>query len=221
MLPTTIYQRTEAGRDEIRQKQGGLTQSERQVLIMVDGVARYQEVRGKLSALTNERFDRAVHTLLKKDLISEVFLPVAGQKAEQIETAVAERFLQQEPTDPVTIISYDPEEDFGEFLAQSADALAAPIPELDVIVAPVPAVDEVHARLADALQEELQARQAERRNLIAPSQNPSAPSTPAPAPHAVFQMQPPDRTRIHWGYWLIGLGITFIVGFLIARFTAH
>ena len=222
MPATTIYQRTLAGRDEIYHKRAGLTQSERQVLILIDGVTPSQGVREKLSALKDERFERAVRTLLKKELISEVFLPIAGQEAEQIETAVVDRFLQQEETDPVTIISYDPEEDFGDIPPQSSDALTAPIPELDVVVSPVPAVDDVHARMADSLQEELQARQVERRQHVAPP-------TPSPIPREpthlqqipVAQSRQPEGIGMHWGYWLIGLGIAFIVGFVIARFTAH
>lgn len=221
MLSTPIYQRTQAGRDEIHQKQGGLTQSERQVLIMIDGVTPCREVRAKLAALTDERFDRAILILLKKELIGEVFLPIAGQEAEQIESTVVERFLQQEPTDPVTIISYDPEEDFGEFPPQLIDALGASIPELDIIVAPVPAVDEVHARMADSLQEELKARLAERRNFVSPTQQSSAPPTPIQAPEAALRPQQLDGIGMHWGYWLIGLGIAFIAGFVIARFVGH
>ena len=221
MLPTTIYLRTQAGRDEIYSKQAGLTQSERQVLIMIDGVTPYQGVRDKLSALTDERFERAVRALLKKELISEVFLPVAGQEAEQIETTVVARFLQQEPTDPITIISYDPEEEFGDLVPSSGNtSMTGPIPELDVVVAPVPAVDEVHARMADSLQEELQARHAERRQQIPRSGLPVTPPEPRPA-QLPPQSQAPDNIGMHWGYWLIGLGIAFIVGFVIARFTAR
>lgn len=221
MLPTTIYQRTPTGRDEIHAKQAGLTQSERQVLIMIDGVTPYQGVRGKLSALTDERFERAVRALLKKEFIGEVFLPLAGQEVEQLESTVVDRFLQQEPTDPVTIISYDPEEDFGELPSASSGISVAPIPELDVIVAPIPAVDEVHARMADSLQEELQARQAERRAQLAPPKPSAASPERPPASMPAVVPQQSDGLGMHWGYWLIGLGIAFIVGFVIARLTAH
>lgn len=222
MSATTIYQRTLAGRDEIHPKRAGLTQSERQVLIMIDGVTPHQGIRDKLSALKEERFERAMRTLQQKELISEVFLPLAGQEAEQIEAAIVDRFLQQDSTDPVTIISYDPEEDFGDIPPQSGDALAASIPELEVIVSSVPAIDEAYARMADSLQEELLARQVERRQHAVQSKPaPILPESACPPPVPIASSRQPDGIGMHWGYWLIGLGVAFIVGFVIVRFTAH
>jgi hypothetical protein len=217
---TTIYQRTPAGRDEIHHKQAGLTQSERQVLIMIDGVMPYQGVRSKLSALSDERFERAVRALLKKELIGEVFLPIAGQEAEQIETFIVDRFLQQEPTDPVTIISYDPEEDFGDLSSDSLDASPMHIPELDVIVAPEPAVDETHARMVDSLQEELRMRQAERREQSSQSVIVPMPERAGVSQGAKSLPQPPGLGA-HWGYWMIGLGVFLILAFIVIQFFAR
>lgn len=231
---TTIYQRTQVGREEIYRKQAGLTQSERLVLIMIDGVASYQEVRAKLSSLKDERFERAMRTLLKKELICEVFLPMEGQAPEQIETEVVDRFLLQDPADPVTIISYDPEEDFGELVLQTPSEGGAkpslPIPELDVVVAPVLAVDEAHAKMADSLQQEVQARSAERRQRVEQAaksipqhalQHPLPPQQPV---QQTLQPQPPSGQGgigFHWGYWLIGIGLSFIIGFAVAKLTMH
>src|SRR3954447_10347598 len=97
--PTIIFQRTHTGRSEIYEKKCGLTQSERLVLIMIDGITSYSGVRGKLPVLAEERFRRAVNTLLTKELVSEVFMPVEGQSAEEVERTVIDRFLQQDPTD--------------------------------------------------------------------------------------------------------------------------
>lgn len=223
MFPTTtIYQRTLAGRDEIHDKRAGLTQSERQVLIMVDGVTPNEGILAKLSALKGERVERAMRTLLKKELISEVFLPVAGQEPERIAEDVVDRFLRQEETDPVTVISYDPEEDFGDLPVQSIEEPVAPIPELDVVVAPEPAVDAAHALMVDTLQQELQARQTARpRAEPAVSPEPAklvgAPATPAPPPAAAVPPAKAHRWTEHWAYWSIGLGLSFIIGFVIAR----
>ena len=108
--PCLIFQRTQAGRDEIQQKSYGLTQSERLVLIMVDGASKTHTVRSKLPVLTDERFYRALGNLQKKELIAEVLLPLAEQPAEELEPAIIDRFLQQDPLDPVTIILLDPDE---------------------------------------------------------------------------------------------------------------
>ena len=243
---STIYQRTQAGRDEIYSKQAGLTQSERLVLIMVDGTTQSQEVWAKLPSLKDERFERAMRTLLKKELICEVFLQVEGQAPDQIESEIVNRFLQQDPTDPVTIISYDPEEDFGEFALQKPSGVAVakpvpPIPELDVVVAPTPAVDEAHAKMADSLQQEVQARNAERRQRLEQAAKPvsrhvAPPSLPqqqpvqqrqvlqqqqqqaSPQPQSLSgQVSGQDGIGFHWGYWLIGIGLSVIIGFAVAK----
>ncbi|HJV75975.1 MAG TPA: hypothetical protein VJ654_17270 [Noviherbaspirillum sp.] len=111
--PSIIFHRTHEGREEIKQKSHGLTQSERLVLIMVDGTSSCQEIRAKLPALTDERFNRALDKLQKKELILEVFMPVEGQEAEELDSAVIDRFLQQDPLDPVTIIMLDPDEELA------------------------------------------------------------------------------------------------------------
>jgi hypothetical protein len=107
---TVIFQRTQAGRTEIHEKKCGLTQSERLVLIMVDGVSSFRGVRSKLPVLTDERFERAIRTLLRKDLILEVLMPIQGQAPEEVESTVVDRFLQQDPLDPVTIIMFEDDE---------------------------------------------------------------------------------------------------------------
>lgn len=112
--PSIIFQRTQAGRDEIYQKSHGLTQSERLVLIMIDGATTCGDVRSKVPALTDERFKRALASLEKKELIFEVFMPTEEQVAEELEATVVDRFLQQDALDPVTIISFDPDDEFGD-----------------------------------------------------------------------------------------------------------
>ncbi len=108
-----LFQRTESGRDTIRTKAIKLTQSERLLLIIIDGATPYGVLRKEVWALSEERFDRALATLLREGLIFEVLFPVQEQKAEELDSTVVERFLQQDPLDPVTIISFDPEDEFG------------------------------------------------------------------------------------------------------------
>ena len=230
--PTIIFQRSHAGRNEIYEKKCGLTQSERLVLIMIDGVTPYSGVRSKLPALTDDRFSRAVNTLLKKELVLEVFIPVEGQKADEVESTVVDRFLQQDPTDPLTIISFDPDEEFGVFgrpistpvRAQSAQAAGGSAPESVALFEPQPPIPELHQQAvmdealiqqADSLAEEVRARRPQHANRVEPAA--------VPVPPVVVNMEnksasPPAPTeRTHWGYWLIGLGMAFIVGFLLAR----
>lgn len=108
--PSVIFQRSHAGRTEIHEKKCGLTQSERLVLIMIDGVSTYSGVRAKLPVLKDERFERAIHTLQQKELIHEVLMPVADQSPEEVDRTIVDRFLQQDPLDPVTIIMLEDDE---------------------------------------------------------------------------------------------------------------
>jgi hypothetical protein len=108
-----VFQRSDSGRDEIYAKTHGLTQSERLVLTIIDGVTPYDGLRQKLKGLSRDRFDRALSALLKKHLVFEVLFPVEDQKPETLDAKVTDRFLQQDPLDPVTIIVFDTDDEFG------------------------------------------------------------------------------------------------------------
>jgi len=226
--PDTIFQRTHTGREEIHKKSHGLTQSERLVLIMVDGVSSYQQIRAKLPVLTDERFGRALQKLQLKELVLEVFMPVEGQAPDELERTVIDRFLQQDPMDPVTIILRDPEEEL-ELLAQSKP-LAAPVPmpapemkneDFPTLVVPAPApgglpkaepaIDALHAELADSLAAEFRAKRA----LKPPAPRPEPFMIPDPV---TAELSP--FLAVHWGYWLIVSGLSFILGFVLARVTS-
>lgn len=127
-----VYQRTDLGRQEIRHKSHGLTQSERLILILVDGIGELGMIKARLQGLTDERFDRAVRKLLASHLIEQVLLQVDSPVYEEIDEEVANRFLRQDPLDPVTIISFEPEEEFPVPAAQSA-----PMPPMPPTIASV------------------------------------------------------------------------------------
>jgi hypothetical protein len=109
---SAIFQRTERGRTEIRHKMHELTQSERLALIVIDGITPYSELRKKLKGLADERFGRALANLLQKNLVFEVLLLTADAEQDEYDSATVDRFLQQDPMDPVTIISFDAENEF-------------------------------------------------------------------------------------------------------------
>lgn len=116
---STIFQRTESGRAEIKNKMHGLTQSERLALIVVDGVSPYSKLRQKLKGLADERFQRALTKLAQKNLIFEVLLQT-GEEQEALDSASVDRFLHQDPLDPVTIISFDAEDEYGIDMSEEA-----------------------------------------------------------------------------------------------------
>lgn len=247
--PAIIFQRTHTGREEIHNKSHGLTQSERLVLIMVDGVSSYKEIRGKLPVLTDERFDRALQKLQAKELVLEVFMPLEGQSPEELERTVIDRFLQQDPMDPVTIILRDPDDELGmlshgvqtstwthspapaitmpESVPSDSAASATAVVDAPVLTVPVclpsqPALpestlgaDDVQA--ADALMEELRVRRTQKP--VAPVVQPA----PVPLPELIVQQAHEELNpfkAVHWGYWLIVSGMSFIVGFVLARITS-
>lgn len=109
----SILQRTDLGLETVKIKSIRLTQSERLALIIVDGVTPYHALREKVWALSTERFMRAMNTLLEKNLIFEVLLLDENQQQEELDSAIVDRFLEQDTLDPVTIISVDPEDHFG------------------------------------------------------------------------------------------------------------
>ncbi len=230
-----IFQRTQSGRNEIYNKSHGLTQSERLVLIMIDGVTPYQGVRAKLPVLVEDRFNRALLNLQKKELILEVFMPLEGQAPDDVESTVIDRFLQQDPLDPLTIIFVDPEEELGIPHLASAPKRSEPAPPKWAAateqggMSNTSTVEANHSisqsdsdmdfddlvELADTVEKEVKARHSERGNRPRPAME--------SIHHAREHMrQHADRERslirsLHWGYWLIGVGIAFIGGFLFAR----
>lgn len=114
VIATTIYQRTDAGRIEIQSKKQGLTQSERLILIVVDGRTPLVELGEKLKGLENGRIRRAIERLLTMHLIFEVLMLGASVKADMVDSGVIDRFLQQDPLDPVTIVSFDADYEYEE-----------------------------------------------------------------------------------------------------------
>lgn len=240
--PAIVFHRTQAGKDEIQQKSHGLTQSERLVLIMVDGVSTYKQVRSKLPVLADDRFSRAVHKLQAKELILEVFLPVEGQEPEEIERTVIDRFLQQDPLDPVTIIMRDPDDEL-EFLARyssstksatSSDSSPSRNEKAGFSTMEESAMDqdtaseandgnEIHSELIERLATELKERQQsrpQRIDRVSSSGKRSASHDRLRDTRARLEEPQPKTASPYWGYWLIAIGIAFIAGYFLARFGA-
>lgn len=119
-----IFQRTDLGRAEIRDKRHGLTQSERLVLIIVDGVSSYGQLRVKLKSLVKERFDRALRSLSDKGLLYEVMFPLDNQVPDFVEADAMDRFLRQEDSDPVSVIAYQPEEELSNSILRDDGLIA-------------------------------------------------------------------------------------------------
>jgi len=94
-------QRTQRGQDEIRQKSHTLTQSERLILALIDGLASNDRLRGRVRGMLERRFRLTVADLKAKGFVEEVVLP--GNRPESPDSATIESFVRQDPLDPVTL----------------------------------------------------------------------------------------------------------------------
>ncbi|HET7774363.1 MAG TPA: hypothetical protein VFK82_11100 [Burkholderiaceae bacterium] len=101
----TLLERTDAGISEIYNKSNRLTQSERVVLLMIDGRADVAALIEKMPSLSMPRVFMAIRRLGELGLISErIMSPTAEVPTVEIEDDVRQQFLQQTADDPVTII---------------------------------------------------------------------------------------------------------------------
>lgn len=89
-----IFQRTEMGSDEIRSGKVVLRHNERLVLVLIDGVTTYAQLRTKMRGLVPERFDLALRGLQEKGLIVDVLFPLIDEHKDAIAPEVLVDFLQ-------------------------------------------------------------------------------------------------------------------------------
>ena len=89
-----IFQRTEMGSDEIRSGKVVLRHNERLVLVLIDGVTTYAQLRTKMRGLVRERFDLALRGLQEKGLIVDVLFPLIDEHKDAIAPEVLVDFLQ-------------------------------------------------------------------------------------------------------------------------------
>jgi hypothetical protein len=108
----TVLERTEAGITEINSKTNRLTQSERLVLIMIDGRTDIAMLIEKLPSLSMPRVFRAIDKLQELELLSaQLIAPIGtGNANDAIPSEAVERFLQQTDLDPATVIRSDPKD---------------------------------------------------------------------------------------------------------------
>lgn len=119
MDDANLFERTADGWDEIKHKSHGLTQSERLVLILVDGKSTLAEMRVKAPSLKLERFNLALQKLCDLGLVVEQMLqpdvPVLTENWPEAPTPdEVQRFLQQDKLDPVSVILQDSVEEVAD-----------------------------------------------------------------------------------------------------------
>lgn len=102
VISNSRLRRTQNGRDEVLDKTHVLTQSERMLLVLVDGVTSTEGLKQKLRGMGERRFILAIERLAAKGLLEEVAAPWNRQE-KRLDTATVERFVQQGRLDPVTV----------------------------------------------------------------------------------------------------------------------
>ncbi len=137
-----VFGRTSLGTQEILQKSGRLTQSERLVLIVLGDQIRFKALHSKVPSLSPERVESALVRLVELDLAYEVLMPVPGDPREQALPAGAVRaFLVQGEMDPVTVMASQEQIDMtdhqralndavGRVLATAGENVAVPLGKL-------------------------------------------------------------------------------------------
>jgi hypothetical protein len=98
--------RTQRGQGEVRQKSHTLTQTERLILVLVDGITPIDQIPRKLRGLTERRFKLALADLKAKGLVEETASASASVEAPDVlERENVESFVRQDALDPITISS--------------------------------------------------------------------------------------------------------------------
>jgi hypothetical protein len=222
-----LFQRTDKGRLEIRLKKQGLTQSERLMLIMVDGLSNYGALRMKLKSLKEERFDRALLSLLDRGLIVELSAPLEDHIPEIIDNQEMDNFLRQEDLDPVSVIAYSPEEEFGvKNDVQSLLNSVVPFgPSSVKTLAPTQALPEYHPFMQDEADEHRAGDSVDfylplavgmKKSNTQELRKPAPPKLADELEQRLTQKRALDR-NMKMAYSLVGLGVLLLLVYLFVR----
>ncbi|HEY8027214.1 MAG TPA: hypothetical protein VIF60_21915 [Burkholderiaceae bacterium] len=118
-------QRTAKGEGEINHKSHALTQSQRLILASVDGMSQIDELQRRLGGMPKRRFTLAIADLTARGLVEEVVNPLAVPT--KLGHEIVERFVRQDPLDPVTITALQLQPVSRAASAKRAKVVAAPV----------------------------------------------------------------------------------------------
>jgi len=120
-----LFGRTSLGGQEILQKSGRLTQTERLVLIVLGDQIRFEALAAKLSSLAPERVERALIRLVELNLAYETQAAPVDEAAgaATIPAGAMREFLEQGEADPVTVMANTEQLDGAERARALKDAV--------------------------------------------------------------------------------------------------
>ena len=126
-----IYRRTDRGVREVYEKSHQFTQSERLILILLDGRLNVAGLQARLPSLNDERVERALGKLQDAGLVEPMgsmdAIKATGLVPEvsRLEPEAVAHFLEQTELDPVTVFGSSDEEVASELVRASVERAAA------------------------------------------------------------------------------------------------
>ncbi len=129
--PAMIYRRTDRGVREVYEKSHQFTQSERLILILLDGRLNVAGLQARLPSLNDERIGRAMGKLQEAGLVEPMgsmeAIKATGLVPEiaRLEPEAVAHFLEQTDLDPVTVFGATEEEVASELVRASVEKAAA------------------------------------------------------------------------------------------------
>lgn len=125
-----MYRRTDRGVREVYEKSHQFTQSERLILILLDGRLNVAGLKTRLPSLNDERIERALRKLQDASLVEPISYE-AGKgngsvpPSAQLEPEAVAHFLEQTDLDPVTVFGDSEEAVAAELVRASVEQAAA------------------------------------------------------------------------------------------------
>ena len=126
-----IYQRTDRGVREVYEKSHQFTQSERLILILLDGRLNVAGLKTRLPSLNDERIERALRKLQDAGLVEPMGggdssrTNGSGVREGQLEPEAVAQFLEQSDLDPITIFGDTEEAVASELVRARVEQAAA------------------------------------------------------------------------------------------------
>jgi hypothetical protein len=136
-----VYQRTDQGVREVYEKSHQFTQSERLILILLDGRLNVAGLKTRLPSLNDERIERALRKLQDANLVEPMGAgprPGDAPGRGQLEPEAVAQFLEQSDLDPVTIFGDSDEAVASELVRARVEQAAAQLAREATLAPPRP-----------------------------------------------------------------------------------
>ena len=126
-----MYRRTDRGVREVYEKSHQFTQSERLILILLDGRLNVAGLKTRLPSLNDERIERALRKLQEASLVEPISYEAGkgngsvSPDTTELEPEAVAHFLEQTDLDPVTVFGDSKETVAAEMVRASIEQAAA------------------------------------------------------------------------------------------------